>query len=62
MQSETQSTHRGTQMKFTENEKAICLMLTQYITLYNLGFTNHAPDIVELSTQVQEMLIDKGLI
>ena len=49
-------------MKFTENEKAICLMLTQYITLYNLGFTNHAPDIVELSTQVQEILMDKGLI
>jgi hypothetical protein len=47
---------------FNEQEKAVCLMLTQHITLYNLGFINHAPDIVELSTQVQEMLVDKGLI
>ena len=49
-------------MEFTDEEKAVCKKLTYCITLYNLGFVNHAPDIVELSTQVQEMLMDKGFI
>lgn len=49
-------------MTFTEDEKRICHMLTGYITMYNMGSAHYAPDIVELSTQVQEMLMDKGLV
>lgn len=49
-------------MTFTDDEKAICTALTHYITLYNMGSEEHIHAIVELSTQVQEILMEKGLI
>ena len=49
-------------MEFTEDEKQFCYMLNNYLTMYGLGNRQVMDDIVECTTHLLTMLLDKGML
>lgn len=47
---------------FTKDEKAFCYMLNQYLTMYELGNRQVTDDIVECTTHLLTLLLDKGML